>query len=143
MPADFALVYSYGCAPGTKPGHAVTLSPAPKVATLTTATHPLEPVYRALSEAGLLTRSDGLLVWEEPRGDRATVSDNGVLMTVTETQPFACSDQLGSSQYALSVRSGGRWQRLWPPVDSKLVAPAYEQQLGVARALIQRVVAGN
>jgi TonB family protein len=143
VPVDFAVVYSYGCPTGMNPGHAVSLSPAPIMATLTTATHDLRAVYLELSAAALFTRTEGLLVWDEPRGGQTTVSDKGVLRTVSETRPFLCSDQLGSPQYALSVRRGGKWQRLWPPMDPKVVPTDYEKQLARTRALIQRAVAGN
>jgi hypothetical protein len=107
---------------------------------LTTATHDLEPVYRALSAGGFLSRTEGLIVWEEIVVAGPVVSNQGISVTVAETQGFLCSDRLSYPRYALSVRSGGTWRRLWPTLRLDLEPGDYETRLAPARALVQRMV---
>ena len=130
MPADFAVVVENWC---------MSRRPTPP---LTAATHDLVPVFRELSAAGLLSRTEGLHVWKEPGVADITVSDAGVSSAVAGT--LARVDTPGSPpQCELFVRTDGVWRRLWPPLSPKLVPAEYEKQLAPARALIQRMIDGK
>ncbi|MGH9236669.1 MAG: hypothetical protein ACRD3G_01410 [Vicinamibacterales bacterium] len=140
MPLPAPPAGKYGCQPGDKTGHVFTLSPPSFTATFTTATHDVEPVYRALSAADLLVRREGLIVWEELVSVAPTVTNDGILLTVAETQEFLCSDRMNYPRYALSVRSGGIWLRLWPTLRLDLEPGDYEKRLAPARTLIERMI---
>ena len=120
MPADFAVVYNY-----------VTLTPA---------RHDLGEVFRELSEAGLLSRTEGLRVWNEIGAAEITVSDRGVAVAVAGVTPQVDAP---NTLFTLFVRSDGVWRRLWPPFPERPISVDYEKQLAPARALLQRIIAGK
>jgi len=129
MPADFAVVYEPKC---------------PTLVTLSTATHDLEPVYRALSSAGLLTRTEGLRVWDDASTPTATISSTGVEMTIAgNSGRVDCSGRPDTPVLSLQVRSGGEWRQLWPRWDPSLLPPDYATQLGPALALLKSMVDGQ
>jgi TonB family protein len=130
MPADFAVVYAPKC---------------PIVATLSTATHDLEAVYRALSVSGHLTRTEGLRVWPEPlTPPTATTSNDGVEMTIAGRAPEVdCSGRPDTPVYRLHVRSEGTWRQLWPPLVPALLPSDYQKQLDGPLSLIRRIVEGK
>jgi TonB family protein len=126
MPGDFAVVYERNCR---------------TVVTLSTATHDLEPVYRVLSSTGLIARTEGLVVSDDPAAPTATVSNTGVEMTISGKSPEV--DQPGRSNTpvcSLQVRSDGKRRQLWPPSNPSLLPPDYTAQLRPALALLQRMV---
>ena len=132
MPSDFAVVYD-----------SVTLTP-PRSVTLAPPRDDLAEVFRELSKAGLLSRTDGLHVWNEIGAGEVTVSDRGVSVDVAGVSPRV--DVLSSASravYKLYVRSDGVWRRLWPPFNERANSVDYEKQLAPALALIQRIVAGK
>lgn len=130
MPVDFAVVYDANCS---------------SVVTLSTARDDLEPVYRALSSAGLLARTEGLRVWEEPPAAAATMTEKGVVMVVAGETPRVCGGSHGpiGTVNSLAVRSSGTWRKLWPPETLSLPSSDYEQQLGPSLALLRRMVDGR
>ena len=129
MPADFAVVYD-----------SVTLTP-PRSVTLTPPRDDLAEVFRELSAAGLLSRTDGLHTWNEIGAAEITVSDRGVSVAVAGVSPQVdVQSSHSAAVYKLFVRSDGVWRRLWPPF---VISVDYERQLAPARALIQRIIAGK
>jgi len=135
MPADFAVVYE-GCMLGRRP--------PPCTVTLTPPRDDLAEVFRELSEAGLLSRTDGLHTWNEIGAAEITVSDRGVAVAIAGVSPPV--DVPSSSSAAvdkLFVRSDGVWRRLWPPFQERPISAAYEKQLAPALALIERIIAGK
>jgi TonB family protein len=127
MPADFAVVYE-----SVAPPRSVTLTP-PR--------DDLAEVFRELSEAGLLSRTDGLHVWNEIGGAEVTVLDRGVSVAIAGASPQVdVQSSHSAAEYKLFVRSAGVWRRLWPPLVRSV---DYEKQLAPARALIQRLIAGK
>lgn len=143
MPADFAVVYDDGCIPGNRTGGDVSVFSSTIRATLTAATHDLEPLYRQLLETGLLSRTDGLRVWQVPTAAGATVRADGVTVTVAAAHPlgFVCSDRAGAPLYGVAVRHGGTWRRLWPPIG--VVPPDHEPQVSATRGVIQKILAAK
>ncbi len=130
MPADFAVVYD-----------SVRLTP-PRSVTLTPPRDDLAEVFRELSAAGLLSRTDGLHVWNEIGAAEVTVSDRGVSVAVAGVSARTDVPSSGSTAvYKLFVRSDGVWRRLWPLFDERANSVDYEKQLAPALALIQRIAA--
>ena len=129
VPIDFAVVYEPRC---------------PTMVTLSTATHDLEPVYRALFSAGLLTRTEGLHMWDDASSPTARISDNGVEMTIAGESPRVdCSGRPDIPVLSLQVRSGGTWRQLWPRRNPSLLPRDYGTQLGPALALLKEMVDGQ
>ena len=130
MPADFAVVYE-----SVTPSRSVTLTP-PR--------DDLAEVFRELSEAGLLSRTDGLHAWNEIGAAEVTVSDRGVSVAVAGVSPpVDVQSSSSAAVYKLFVRSDGVWRRLWPLFNERANSVDYEKQLAPALALIQRIVAGK
>jgi TonB family protein len=129
MPADFAVVYD-----------SVTLTP-PRSVTLMPPRDDLAEVFRELSEAGLLSRTEGLRIWDEIGSAEIAVSDRGVSVVVAGVSPRVdVQSSHSAAEYKLFVRSDGVWRGLWPPL---VFSVDYEKQLAPARARIQRMVAGK
>jgi TonB family protein len=131
MPADFAVVYDDRCL--------LVRRPSPCMTTLTTSRHDLAPVFRELSEAGLVSRTEGLRVWREIGAAEIAVANFGVSVAVAGVSPRV---DMPGVPYELFVRSDGVWRRLWPPF-SRGVPADYEKQLAPARALIERIIGGK
>jgi TonB family protein len=130
MPADFAVVYDSVTAP-----RSVTLMP-PR--------DDLAEVFRELSEAGLLSRTDGLHTWNEIGAAEIRVSDRGVSVAVAGVSPQVdVQSSHSAAVYKLFVRSDGVWRRLWPPFNQRANSVDYQKKLATALALIQRIVAGK
>jgi len=128
MPADFAVVYE-----------SVT---TPRSLTLITQNDDLSEVFRELSEAGLLSRTDGLHIWNEIGAAEIAVSDRGVSVAVAGVSPQVdVQSSHSAAVYKLFVRSDGVWRRLWPLLNERANSVDYEKQLAPALALIQRIVA--
>ena len=129
MPADFAVVYE-----SVTPPRSVTLMP-PR--------DDLVAVFRELSGAGVLSRTDGY-AWNEIGAAEVTVSDLGVSVVVAGVTPTVDVQSTHSAAvYKLFVRSDGVWRRLWPPFNERSNSVDYEKQLAPALTLIQRAVAGK
>lgn len=127
MPADFAVVYQ-----------------SPRSVTLTPPTDDLAEVFRELSGAGLLSRTDGMHIWNEIGAAEVTVSDRGVSVAVAGVSPpVDVQSSHCAAEYKLFVRSDGVWRRLWPLCPERANSVDYEKQLAPARALIQRIIAGK
>ena len=124
MPADFAVVYNS--------------------VTLLTQRDDLAEVFRELSEAGLLSRTDGLHAWNEIGAAEVTVSDRGVSVAVAGVSPpVDVQSSSSAAVYKLFVRSDGVWRRLWPLFNERANSVDYEKQLAPALALIRRIAAGK
>src|SRR6185503_4951367 len=104
----------------------------------------LAEVFRELSEAGLLSRTDGLHTWNEIGAAEITVSDGGVSVAVAGVSPQVdVQSSHSAGVYKLFVRSDGVWRRLLPPFNERANSVDYDKQLAPALALIRRIVAGK
>lgn len=145
MPPDFAIVYREPCKNQLR--HVLTRS-----------THDLEGVYRALSTAGLLSRSAGQISWQDLSFiARTTEFDDRIEVVVPASPDFFCVRGVHSRDavqiaaagpadtyadvYSLAVRADGTWTQLWPPELRNLQTPENEQRLSTVRQLIQKTIA--
>ena len=128
MPADFTVVYE-----SAMPAGSVTLM-SPNLA----------GVFRELSAAGLLSRTD-VHAWNEIGAGEVTVSDRGVSVAVAGVSPQVDGQWRNcAAEYKLYVRSNSVWRLLWPLCPYGAANSVdYEKQLAPALALIQGLVAGK